>query len=151
MFCRFCGNELPEGANFCPKCGKINEVEEATVNENAGAEIPETPVMDAAESVNVFEEEKSSLAGKILTFGILGLAFAASFCTLIHGTDFCTMYNTNLCAHAVWHNICPPCCAAFLAAPFFLLHTIVFSHLSAHSRTSSGGILFPVSKHCMIL
>ena len=88
MFCRFCGNELPEGANFCPKCGKINEVEEATVNENAGAEIPETPVMDATESVNVFEEEKSSLAGKILTFGILGLAFAVSFWLSFMGIIF---------------------------------------------------------------
>jgi hypothetical protein len=96
MYCRNCGNELPEGANFCPACGTGNEV---VIENRDAAPANEAPVYEANPTANEFpaydgavepsvneptepalsEEElieKNALAGKILTFGILGLAFS---------------------------------------------------------------------------
>ena len=77
MFCRYCGNELPEDANFCPNCGKINEME--------GAAMPRTETVDPMEGAtkmtftDPFEKEKDKLSGSILTTAILSLAFSFTF------------------------------------------------------------------------
>ena len=76
MFCKFCGTELAENANFCSRCGKIVDMslpEEPMITEELPAELPD----DIQESEqDTVQKEKSSLARKILTFAILGCAFA---------------------------------------------------------------------------
>ena len=44
MFCRFCGNEIPEGGQFCANCGKAVEAEAASQPDaqQASAPQPET-------------------------------------------------------------------------------------------------------------
>ena len=89
MFCKYCGNELPELANFCPKCGKINE-DTIKENDNAEAKNPQEEATSYANTANVvseapvepvdpFKEEKRELGNQILKFAIMGLAFGLSF------------------------------------------------------------------------
>ena len=75
MFCRYCGNELPEAANFCPICGKTQEKEEPAVQTVAPVE--EEIYNFAAE--DPFKKDKEMLSGKILTNGILGIVFGTIF------------------------------------------------------------------------
>ena len=85
MFCRFCGNELPDGANFCTKCGKlVSQQEDYASNMNVG--------YNNGFGYNPFEDahsvQKDSDASGILKFSILGLAFACSFYLSILGFIF---------------------------------------------------------------
>ena len=82
MFCKYCGNELPEDANFCPQCGKMNEP--PTKNTKAENAVQTSfnfsaPVYQQTETDPLVKEEKNRLGGQILKFAILGLAFG---CTL---------------------------------------------------------------------
>ena len=83
MFCKFCGNELPNDANFCTKCGKVVIQEE---NESVESLITEFP--DEQEPSVIEDPEKDELGGKILKFSILGLAFACSFFLSLLGLIF---------------------------------------------------------------
>ncbi|MBR5279397.1 MAG: zinc ribbon domain-containing protein [Clostridia bacterium] len=76
MFCRFCGSELPENANFCTKCGKI-------IDDAGLAQAPATledligdPAARAQE--DPFKNEKDELGGDILKYGIMSLAFGCT-------------------------------------------------------------------------
>ena len=85
MFCRFCGKELPDGANFCTKCGKVVSYDEDVRSDMNSGFINEF-------EYNPFEEaraaEKDSKASSILKFSILGLAFACSFYISLLGLIF---------------------------------------------------------------
>ena len=59
MYCKYCGAQLTEGANFCTACGK--EQNETVVT---------APVIS--------EEERRSMRNNILGWGITSLAFACS-------------------------------------------------------------------------
>ena len=61
MYCKYCGAQLPEGANFCTVCG--NEQVETVVKE---------PVKV------ISEEERNEMRKNILTWGIISLAFAST-------------------------------------------------------------------------
>lgn len=62
MYCRNCGKELPEGANFCTGCGtQIQSAPVADVQPAAVAKSMETQrVYAAANSVNGFEKQESA-------------------------------------------------------------------------------------------
>ena len=74
MLCKFCENELEDGASFCPKCGKrvSSDTEEikANINEFAVSNNGATEINDP---------KRTSKEGGVLCFSILGLAFALSF------------------------------------------------------------------------
>ena len=77
MYCKHCGNELPENSNFCPVCGKSiedtkQEAEEATFE----------PINE------IVDFKRDEHGGSILKFGILGLAFAVSFYFSLLGLIF---------------------------------------------------------------
>ena len=75
MFCIKCGRQIPDDAVFCPACG-------ATQSDQMPQAI--APNQPAAWKKPVSPEE-DALAGSILTWGILGLAFSA---TVILGIIF---------------------------------------------------------------
>ena len=54
MFCKKCGNELREGALFCPNCG--SKVAQAEVKESVNAPIKEEKI----ESVNKEESKENN-------------------------------------------------------------------------------------------
>jgi uncharacterized membrane protein YvbJ len=60
MYCKYCGAQLTEGANFCTVCGK-----------EQGETVAQAPAIS--------EEERSSMRKNILGWGITSLAFASSF------------------------------------------------------------------------
>lgn len=114
MFCKFCGNELPEGANFCPNCGKINEelidAAKSEVKEESAAEptLEDQAQMFEFENFEQFENtqpfdpnddplenERDALGGKILTFGILSLIFSQT-CFSIVGLIFAIIGKTKI-------------------------------------------------------
>ena len=70
MFCTKCGRELADTETYCPYCGQIF------------ANLDGTPyfVPDAA--------MKDQMAGNVLTWGILSLAFSASGCLSLLGFIF---------------------------------------------------------------
>lgn len=63
MFCKFCGNNLDDDAKFCTKCGKLVGDSSEKYNEPNERYSAET------------EAVRNDLAGSILKFGIMGLAF----------------------------------------------------------------------------
>ena len=78
MFCKYCGNQLAEGANFCPRCGKIVDMTEIVpeiIEEPALVEVPNEEETALAEQEDAVKKEKDSLGRKILTFSILGCTF----------------------------------------------------------------------------
>ena len=72
MYCKYCGNNLENEAKFCSSCGA--RVENVTVDAEQIASYVYDDFMP-----DPYEEEKSSLARKILTLGICSLAFAITF------------------------------------------------------------------------
>ncbi|MBE6596700.1 MAG: zinc ribbon domain-containing protein [Ruminococcaceae bacterium] len=95
MFCKYCGNEIPDGGKFCPKCGKIcNEDVEPQKTLEFEADIP----ADKAETLSLdptLEAERDGLGGKILTFAIMGLAFGLS-CLSFLGIIFSVISKKTL-------------------------------------------------------
>ena len=87
MFCKFCGNELPEGANFCTKCGKVVSPDDIPA---AGVSAPVTAEYEYVPYEEPQDAERDSRGGSILKFAILGLAFA---CSLIHRQQACFRVN----------------------------------------------------------
>ena len=69
MYCKYCANELSDDAKYCPKCGKlVAQPEKEEVDFFGDIEVT---------TVNKENNEaKNSFENKILTFSILGLAFA---------------------------------------------------------------------------
>ena len=96
MFCTHCGAEMEEGAKFCSVCGTEaaaarapqTEVLEAPVNaqpspvSEANAEVYQTgdsAVTYRAENAPAADPAERIAAADVLRFGIMGIAFAASF------------------------------------------------------------------------
>ena len=102
MFCKYCGNKLPENANFCPVCGKINE--DAAKDEevvSAALEVvieqPNEPnESNEQESEDPFEKEKEELGGQILKYAILGLAFGITVWLSLLGLIFSIVSRSKL-------------------------------------------------------
>ena len=70
MFCTKCGRELSDAETYCPYCGPIFSHLDGTPYE-----IPDDIVKD-------------QMAGNVLTWGILSLAFAVSGCLSLLGFIF---------------------------------------------------------------
>lgn len=70
MFCTKCGRELSDAETYCPYCGQIFSHPDGTPYE-----IPNDTVKDR-------------MAGQVLTWGILSLAFAVSGCLSLLGFIF---------------------------------------------------------------
>ena len=68
MFCKNCGRQLDEGESYCPICGTVNSPEAAAPGYSV-------PVMD--------DSVKDRMAGEVLKWGILSLAFAISCLSLL--------------------------------------------------------------------
>ena len=68
MFCKNCGRQLDEGESYCPICGTVNSGEPTAATYGA-------PVMD--------DSVKDRMAGDILKWGILSLAFGFSCLSLL--------------------------------------------------------------------
>lgn len=95
MFCKYCGNQLPDNAKFCPKCGKLtddssvnfteSETTAQTSNDNFNyyepynSYEPEPIILDGINNNYVNNNVKSEEAGSILKFSILGMVFSILF------------------------------------------------------------------------
>ena len=79
MYCKSCGNFLPDNAKYCPVCGKINEsvVSEENVK-NAEYDYLNDIVVPTGAETAPEDPQKSEDAGSILKFAILGLAFGCT-------------------------------------------------------------------------
>lgn len=80
MYCKHCGTDIEDGVKFCPNCGA--EQAEAPAAEPIVEPVAE-PIVD-----NAYEEKKNAMAGSVLTWGILGLAFSCSTWLAILGIIF---------------------------------------------------------------
>lgn len=89
MFCKFCGSNLEDGANFCTNCGKV-VVGESYDN---GVET----VGEVSNSYDTVDDEQKSKSGKdVLKFAILGLAFGSSFYLSFLGLIFSIISKRKL-------------------------------------------------------
>ena len=72
MYCRHCGAQLSENANFCHKCGK-------TINSQPEEQQPEVQQPEVQQPEVTAEQPKVSISKSIksLIFGAIGLEFAA--------------------------------------------------------------------------
>ena len=70
MFCTKCGRELADTETYCPYCGQVFSYLDGT---------PYTPPDDTV---------KDQMAGNVLTWGILSLAFSISGCLSLLGFIF---------------------------------------------------------------
>ena len=95
MFCKYCGNELPDGTTFCLNCGKDDtpDIINETKQENTiKIQIETAPSTDETKS----DPKRDSLASKILTFAIMGLAFGVSFYLSFLGLVFAIISRSKL-------------------------------------------------------
>ena len=95
MFCKYCGSELPDGTTFCLNCGKDDtpDITNETKQENTNEIQTETaPSTDKTKS----DPKRDSLASKILTFAIMGLAFGVSFYLSFLGLIFAIISRSKL-------------------------------------------------------
>ena len=93
MFCKYCGNELSENANFCPKCGKVVAKEEV----NGEFDFFEEKQQGFAPANNpATEREKDDLSGQILKFAILSIAFASTFFLSLFGVIFSSIARSKI-------------------------------------------------------
>ena len=85
MFCKYCGNDLNEGANFCTNCGKIvSHDDENTANTVSTGSVEFDDVSYEVQQ----DPERDEKGGSILKFSILGLAFGCSFYLSLLGLIF---------------------------------------------------------------
>ena len=78
MFCKYCGNELPNDAKFCARCGKVSAFiadNEEVQNADDAQTVQSEETATASETV---KEEKCGAKGA-LVFSILALAFGITF------------------------------------------------------------------------
>ena len=99
MFCRYCGNELPENANFCPNCGQINESvgrgdENASVGVGPSVGYNESVLGTVQETIE--DRERDNLGGEILKYSILGLSFGVTFWFSLIGFIFSIIARVKL-------------------------------------------------------
>lgn len=89
MFCKFCGSEIENDANFCPNCGKVvtNDLYSNSIEK-------EEPVISVYETV--VDEEKQKAGGKILKSAILGAAFASTAWFALVGLIFSIISRVRL-------------------------------------------------------
>ena len=72
MFCKHCGNEVPDDSGFCPKCGKdvsAAPTEKAPVEEKP---VVETPPKTVKKTVTP-QQKKGGSGGKIVIVLIVGI------------------------------------------------------------------------------
>ena len=81
MFCTKCGRELSDAETYCPYCGQIFSHLDGTPYE-----IPDDIVKD-------------QMAGNVLTWGILSLAFAVSGCLALLGFIFSFIAKSKALAY----------------------------------------------------
>ena len=81
MICKHCGYEIAEGSAFCSTCGKV-------VDETETVESP------------VSSERRDELGGRILTFGILSIAFALTFFLSFLGIIFAAVAKSMAATYA---------------------------------------------------
>lgn len=88
MFCKNCGNQLPEGAVFCGSCGTKVEVQAAP--QQPAYDIPQQPAYEAPQTSYTIPQadpvtapvrpqedpELNSLAKNTMIMGIVGLALS---------------------------------------------------------------------------
>lgn len=96
MFCKYCGNELPDGTTFCPNCGKDDTpavIEENKVETNCDQSLEYT--IDIKEEI-ITDHRRDSMASDILKFAIMGLAFGSSFYLSVIGLIFSIISRVKL-------------------------------------------------------
>lgn len=88
MICKNCGTPMNDDQRFCPSCGQFQNV--APVQPNPTTyHAPMGMQPDAAS-----EAKKNSLAGSILTWGILSLVFSDTFFLSLLGFIFSFKVNS---------------------------------------------------------
>ena len=96
MFCKYCGKELPDGTTFCISCGKddLPDVTEENINKTKEEFCYEyTPAISEEKAE---DPQRDSIASKILTFAIMGIAFGASFYLSALGLIFSIVSRVKL-------------------------------------------------------
>ena len=99
MFCKYCGNELPEQANFCTSCGKITEERGDDIVVEAVAPTatpdPDWAALEAEREARL-EAERDEMGGSILKLAILGLAFGISVWLSLLGIIFSAIARSKI-------------------------------------------------------
>ena len=153
MFCKFCGNELPEGANFCTKCGKVVSPDDIPA---AGVSAPVTAEYEYVPYEEPQDAERDSRGGSILKFAILGLAFACSFYLSFLGLVFSIIarvkvkryvsrYNETQGRATVGRHLSVAALVAsivFTAILAIIVIVMVIAALAGMSGPSSGGGIY---------
>lgn len=77
MYCKYCGNNVPDGSKYCPTCGGV--IEERSESFDSAPAIDHTfgsAEFTSASASPAVSAEAESKSTKALVFGILSLAFA---------------------------------------------------------------------------
>ena len=91
MYCKYCGNKIPDGANFCHACGSMVDGEVKTPDYVIGAERPKDSHPSSDEI-----EKRDAHARKILTLGICSLAFTITGIFALVGIILACVCRSNI-------------------------------------------------------
>lgn len=86
MFCKYCGNELPEETNFCVHCGKLTE--ESSLDGDGAVVVQPIVCPEVPREEDARQQERDEMGGRLLKFSIFGLVFGVSYWLSVVGLVF---------------------------------------------------------------
>ena len=96
MFCRHCGNELPDGTTFCLKCGKDDSLENTAERDQGTDKGISFEYVPTNQAEDIYDSKRDKMASSILTFAIMGLAFGVSHYLSVLGLIFSVFSRSKL-------------------------------------------------------
>ena len=97
MFCKYCGSELPDGTTFCINCGKDDTFEKDNIKAQERGESSSFEYIPSAPKEDIQKDpQRSSMASRILTYAIMGLAFATTYYLSVIGLIFSIISRSKL-------------------------------------------------------
>lgn len=103
MFCRKCGNEIPDDSVFCLKCGikveKIDSKKSIETDQILDEQIEKTDVSNVEERSSQIEimnkQSEVKVMDKIVTYGIIGIVVLVLIISVSNNAKKCSLENCN--------------------------------------------------------
>lgn len=96
-FCKNCGNQLPDGVAFCPKCGTAAaSIPQSAMNIQSGPTIPPASMPSAPEKYNAFVPPQRTINRKKIVWEIVLQILGVFLCSMVIPTLWVVAYEPSV-------------------------------------------------------